>query len=61
MACGMVRHATDPHATTDDGRQITLRADEFAAKFGWKNDPEKIRLSYAATDRPQGSKAEKLD
>jgi hypothetical protein len=57
----MVRHATDPHATTDDGRQITLRADEFAAKFGWKNDPEKIRLSYAATDRPQGSKAEKLD
>ena len=47
-------------ALTDDGRQITLRADEFAAKFGWKNDPEKIRLSAAATvDKPNGGKAGK--
>jgi hypothetical protein len=35
-------------ALTDDGRQVTLRPAEFAAKYGWKNDPEKIRLSSAA-------------
>ena len=35
-------------ALTDDGRQITLRPDEFAAKYGWRNDTEKIRLSFAA-------------
>ena len=40
-------------ALTDDGRQITLRPAEFAAKYGWKNDPEKIRLSSTATaDKP---------
>jgi hypothetical protein len=44
-------------ALTDDGRQITLRADEFTAKFGWKNDPEKIRLSLAtATDKVDKAK-----
>jgi hypothetical protein len=36
-------------ALTDDGRQVTLRPAEFAAKYGWKNDPEKIRLSSAAS------------
>jgi hypothetical protein len=35
-------------ALTDDGRQVTLRPAKFAAKYGWKNDPEKIRLSSAA-------------
>ena len=35
-------------ALTDEGRQVTLRPAEFAAKYGWKNDPEKIRLSSAA-------------
>ncbi len=29
-------------ALTDDGRQVTLRQPEFEAKYGWKNDPEKI-------------------
>jgi len=47
-------------ALTDDGRQITLRQPEFAATYGWKNDPEKIRLSaVAAADKPNGGKAEK--
>ena len=46
-------------ALTDDGRQVTLRSAEFAAKCGWKNDPEKIRLSSAATaDKPRGRKAQ---
>ena len=47
-------------ALTDDGRQVTLRPAEFAAKYGWKNDPEKIRLALAAApDKPHGGKAEK--
>ena len=47
-------------ALTDDGRQVTLRPAEFAAAYGWKNDPEKIRLSAAAApDKPRGGKAEK--
>jgi len=47
-------------APPDDGRQITLCADEFAATYGWKNDSEKIRLSaVAAADNPNGGKAEK--
>ena len=42
-------------ALTDDGRQVTLRPAEFAAKYGWKNDPAKIRLSSAAAaDKPRG-------
>jgi len=44
-------------ALTDDGRQITLRQPEFAAAYGWTNDPQKIRLtSAAAVDKPQGGK-----
>ncbi len=35
-------------ALTDDGRQVTLRPAEFAAKYEWKNDPEKLRLSSVA-------------
>ncbi len=47
-------------ALTDDGRQVTLRPAEFAATYGWKNDPEKIRLSSAAAaDRPREGRAEK--
>jgi len=29
---------------TEDGRQITLTAAEFAEKYGWKNDPDKVQL-----------------
>jgi hypothetical protein len=47
-------------ALTDDGRQVTLRPAEFVAAYGWKNDPEKIRLALAAAaDKPHGGKAEK--
>ena len=47
-------------ALTDDGRQVTLRPAEFAAAYGWNNDPERIRLSLAvAADKPRGGKAEK--
>ena len=47
-------------ALTDDGRQVTLRQPEFEATYGWKNDPEQIRLSSAAAlDKPRGGKAEK--
>jgi hypothetical protein len=35
-------------ALADDGRQLTLRPAEFAATYGWKNDPGRIRLSSAA-------------
>jgi WD40 repeat protein len=28
----------------DDGRQLTLTPEEFATKYGWKNDPEKAAL-----------------
>ena len=49
-------------ALTDDGRQVTLRPAEFAAAYGWKNDPEKIRLSAAAApEKPRGGKAEKAE
>ena len=30
---------------TDDGSQLTLTPDEFAAKYGWQNDPERVRLT----------------
>ena len=40
---------------TDDGRQITLRPAEFAAKYGWKNNPEKIRLSSAPQPSAPGA------
>ena len=29
---------------THEGQE-TLRPDEFAAKYGWKNDPERVRLA----------------
>lgn len=29
---------------TEDGRQVTLSADEFAEQYGWKNDPDKVQL-----------------
>ena len=29
---------------TDDGAQHTLTPAEFATRYGWKNDPEKVRL-----------------
>ncbi len=29
---------------TDDGVQHTLTPADFAAKYGWKNDPERVRL-----------------
>jgi WD40 repeat protein len=32
---------------TDEG-QFTLTPDEFAEKYGWKNDPEKVRLDLGA-------------
>jgi len=34
-------------ALTDEGRQITLRSAEFAERYGWKNDPQKVRLCLA--------------
>ena len=44
-------------ALTDNGRQITLRQPGFATTYGWKNDPQKIRLSAAsAVDKPRGGK-----
>jgi WD40 repeat protein/Leucine-rich repeat (LRR) protein len=32
----------------EDGRQETLTPAGFAQRFGWKNDPEKVRLTSAA-------------
>ena len=29
---------------TDDGVQHTLTPAEFAEQYGWKNDPEKVKL-----------------
>ena len=47
-------------ALTDDGREVTLRPAEFAAKYGWKNDPERIRLSScAAANKSRPRQAEK--
>ena len=31
-------------AMLDDGSQVTYTPADFAAKFGWKNDPAKARL-----------------
>jgi hypothetical protein len=36
---------------TDDGRQETLRPAEFAERFGWKNDPDKVHPLGDDTDR----------
>jgi hypothetical protein len=30
---------------TEDGRQETLTTTAFAHKYGWKNDPDKVRLA----------------
>jgi hypothetical protein len=30
-------------AVTEDGRQETLTPAEFATKYGWKNDPAKVK------------------
>jgi hypothetical protein len=27
-----------------DGQQVTLTPEEFEKRFGWKNDPDKVRL-----------------
>lgn len=32
-------------ALSEDGRQDMYTPEEFAQKFGWKNDPEKVRLA----------------
>lgn len=32
-------------AQLDDGSQITLTAEEFEKRFGWKNDPERVRMA----------------
>jgi len=37
-------------ALTEDGRQETLTPAEFAAKFGWKNDPDKASLADDAAN-----------
>ena len=31
-------------ALTDDGQQLTLAPQQFAEKYGWQNEPEKVRL-----------------
>ncbi len=31
-------------AETEDGVQHTLTPEEFAKKYGWKNDPDRVRL-----------------
>ena len=31
-------------ALLDDGSQVTLSPDEFAARFGWQNDPNQAYL-----------------
>jgi hypothetical protein len=31
--------------SVDDGGQVTLTPEEFAQKYGWKNDPERVRLT----------------
>jgi len=34
---------------TDQGEQLTLTADEFAQRYGWKNDPSQVKLPDAST------------
>jgi len=40
---------------TDEG-QFTLTPAEFAEKYGWKNDPEKVRLNLAAPAESEETK-----
>jgi hypothetical protein len=28
----------------NDASQLSLKNDEFAAKYGWRNEPERVRL-----------------
>jgi len=35
---------------TDDGKQLTLSADEFTKRFGWKNDPARVNVAGQAAD-----------
>jgi WD40 repeat protein len=35
-------------ALLEDGSQVTLTPEEFTQRFGWKNDPDKVRLTSAA-------------
>ena len=39
-------------AETDDGQRITLTPAEFEQKYGWKNDPSKVKL--LDTQKPEG-------
>ena len=36
-------------ALTDDDRQLTFTPEEFAEKYGWKNDPSQVRLDWEGT------------
>jgi len=38
---------------TDSGEQLTLAPAEFAEKYGWKNDPEKVVLNLGAPAEPE--------
>jgi hypothetical protein len=31
-------------ALTEEGEQITLTPEEFRQRYGWKNDPSRVRL-----------------
>jgi len=42
---------------TDSGEHLTLTPAEFADKFGWKNDPDKVRLNLGARVAPEKSKS----
>lgn len=37
-------------AQLDDGSQVTLPPEEFTKRFGWKNDPEKVRFTGKSSD-----------
>lgn len=38
---------------TDSGEQLTLAPADFAKKYGWKNDPQKVRLNLGAAAKPK--------
>ena len=43
-ACEQVRSPVHNTVQLADGRQVALTPEEFATRFGWKNDPERVRL-----------------
>ncbi len=43
-------------AVTERGEQLTLTPDEFASKYGWKNDPAKVGICGEDGQRPLASK-----